>query len=131
MERPAGIVMSFEAIRDHPDAAKVTIQGSIDPKTMNQYKAVLDKVMAAGTKRLLIDCTGLTYINSSGLAYLLNVVGTLKPKGGSVALAGVDSKILVIFKMMEITSLFTFFPSYRDALKDIDEKLARELSDVG
>jgi len=130
MDRPV-LVLSQEAIRDHPDALRLTIDGSIDPKSNNQFKAGMDAALAKGVKRLLIDCSKLTYINSSGLAYLLNVVGILKPKGGSVALAGVDQKIQVIFKMMEITTLFQFYPSYRDALKDLDEKLAAELRDVG
>jgi anti-anti-sigma factor len=130
MDRPV-LVLTHEAIPDHPDARKVLVDGSIDPKSNNQWKAGLDAVLATNAKRLLVDCAKLTYINSSGLAYLLNVVGILKPKGGSVALAGMDSKIQVIFKMMEITALFQFYPSYRDALKDLDEKLAAELRDVG
>jgi anti-anti-sigma factor len=130
MDRPV-LVLTHEAIRDHPDARRVAIDGSIDPKTNTQFKAGMDAVLATNAKRVLVDCAKLTYINSSGLAYLLNVVGILKPKGGSVALAGMDSKIQVIFKMMEITALFQFYPTYRDALQELDEKLAAELRDVG
>jgi hypothetical protein len=62
---------------------------------------------------------------------MLNLAGTVKPKGGAVALAALDSKILVIFKMMGIIELFQFFPTYKDALRDLDAKLAAELADVG
>jgi len=33
--------------------------------------------------------------------------------------------------MMGITQLFTFFPTAADAVKDMDDKLAKELRDVG
>jgi len=128
---PSGIVLKHQPIRDHPDAALVTVEGSIDPKTVNRFKDQFQALLSTGIKRFFLDCARLTYVNSSGLAYLLNLVGTVKPKGGAVALAAVDSKIMVIFKMMGITELFQFFPSAKDALRDLDEKLARELADVG
>jgi anti-anti-sigma factor len=130
-DKPGILTLRHEPIRDHPDAVLVVLEGSIDPKTNNQFRDSLQGLLAAGKKKFYLECTGLTYVNSSGLAYMLNMVGTVKPKGGSVALAGMDSKILVIFKMMGITELFQFFPTFKDALRDLDAKLAQELSDVG
>ena len=130
MEGP-GIVLRAQPIRDHPDAAVVTIEGSIDPKTVTRFKDKLQALATGGTRRFFLDCGRLTYINSSGLAYLLNLSGIVKPKGGMIALAAVDPKILVIFNMMGITQLFQFYPSFADALRELDEKLALELQDVG
>lgn len=125
------LVLRPQPVRDHPDAALVTLEGSIDPKTVNQFKDAMENLAAAGTKRFLVDCARLTYVNSSGLAYLLNLAGNVKAKGGMVALAAVDSKILVIFNMMGITSLFQFYPTFKDAVRELDAKLAAELADVG
>ena len=125
------LVLKREPIRDHPDAVRVSVEGSIDPKTNNLFRDEMQKLLTAGTKRFFLDCAKLTYVNSSGLAFLLNISGTVQPKGGTVALIGVDPKILVIFKMMEITALFQFYPTYAEALRIIDEKLAAELRDVG
>jgi len=126
-----GLVLLHEPIRDHPDAVKVVLEGSIDPKTTTQLRDELLALQTKGMKRFLVDCAKLTYINSSGLAFLLNLAGGVKPQGGGVSLATVDSKILVVFKMMGIMEIFQFYPSYDAALKDLDEKLARELRDVG
>src|SRR5258706_759517 len=130
MDRP-GFVLQHQPIRDHPDATLVTIDGSIDPKTATRFKDELQALALAGTTRFFLDCARLTYINSSGLAYLLNLTGILKPKGGMIALTAVDSKILIIFNMMGITKLFRFYPSFADALRELAETLARELRDVG
>lgn len=131
MEKAGVLTLQVEPIRDHPDACKIVLDGSIDPKTVTRFRDDMMALHAKGTKRFLVDCTRLTYVNSSGLASMLNLAGTVKPKGGAVALAALDSKILVIFKMMGIVELFQFFPSYKDALRDLDEKLAAELRDVG
>src|SRR5437879_5276504 len=92
-------VLRQQSIRDHADAVRVTVEGSIDPKSVNRFKDELQPLVGRGIKRFLVHCARLTYINSSGLAYLLNLVGTVKSKGGAVDLAAVDSKIMVIFKM--------------------------------
>jgi len=127
----AEFALRHEPIPEHPDAVLVTIQGSVDPKTVNRFKADLEALVKAGSKRFVLDCRALTYVNSSGLAYLLNLVGSLPPKEGLVALASVDSKIMVIFNMMGITQLFRFYPSAADAVREMDVKLARQLKDVG
>src|SRR6185295_6255205 len=131
MEKQGVLAFQVEPIRDHPDAVKVALDGSIDPKTVTKFRDDLMALHAKGARRFLIDCARLTYVNSSGLASLLNLAGTVKPKGGAVALAALDNKIHVIFKMMGILELFQFFPTYKDALRDLDEKLAAELRDGG
>lgn len=131
MEKQGVLAFQVEPIRDHPDAVKIALDGSVDPKTVTKFRDDLMALHAKGAKRFLIDCARLTYVNSSGLAAMLNLAGTVKPKGGAVALAALDNKIHVIFKMMGILELFQFFPSYKDALRDLDEKLAAELRDVG
>jgi anti-anti-sigma factor len=131
MEKAGVLLLKHQPLRDHPDAALVYVDGSIDPKTQNQFKGEIDKILGGGVNRLFLDCAKLTYINSSGLAYILNVVGALKPKGGMVGLAAMDSKIMVIFNMMGITELFKFYPTSIAAVRELDEKLAKELADVG
>src|SRR5262245_49355907 len=96
------LVLTSEPIRDHPDAVRVILDGSIDPKTNNRFRDDLQALLDKGAKRFLIDCAKLTYVNSSGLAFMLNVAGGVKTKGGGVVLAALDPKILVIFKMMGI-----------------------------
>jgi len=124
-------VLRHEPVPEHPDAVLVTVAGPVDPKTVNRFKAELDALVKAGNQRFVLDCSRLTYVNSSGLAYLLNLVGGLPPKEGLVALASVDPKIMVIFNMMGITQLFRFYPSAADAIREMDVKLARQLKDVG
>src|SRR4051812_6772191 len=104
MERP-GLTLRHELIRDHPDAALVTVGGSIEPATMGRFKAELQALAADGTRRFILDCAQLTYINSSGLAYLISLAGEIEPEGGTIDLAAVDPKIRVIFKMMGLLTL--------------------------
>jgi anti-sigma B factor antagonist len=131
MDRQGSLELQHQAVRDHPDAVLVTVDGSIDPKTVNQFKAKLQALTSRRLRCLVLECAKLTYINSSGLAYLLNVVGSLKEIGGTVAMVAVKSDIVLIFDMMGITGLFQFYPSTDDLLREMDEELQRESHDVG
>src|SRR5438552_4254107 len=107
MERP-GIVLRHQSIQDHPDTTLVSVEGSIDPKTIGSLKEELQRLVEDGTRRFILDCERLTYVNSSGLAYLVNLASDIEPEGGTVGLAAVDPKIHVIFKMMGLLDLFKF-----------------------
>jgi anti-sigma B factor antagonist len=131
MKQQGFVQLSHQPVREHSDAVLVTIDGSVDPKTVNQFKSELQAIVSRGAKRLIFDCAKLTYINSSGLAYLLNLVGSLKEVGGMIAMVGAINDIVIIFDMMGITGLFQFYPSTDEVLQEMDEKLARELVDVG
>ena len=59
-------------------------------------------------KGLVIDCTNLEYIASSGLRILLNLVKKAKADGGRVALRGVNDVIRDVLDMTGFTNLFDF-----------------------
>src|SRR5262245_8684001 len=112
-----GLEIRHRTIEDHPDTALVTIGGSIGPSTMVRFKTELQALAADGTRRFILDCEALEYVNSGGIAYLISLAGEIEPEGGTISLAAVDPKIMVIFKMMGLLDLFTFYPSFADALE--------------
>src|ERR1041385_6801685 len=95
-----GLDIRHRSIEDHPDCALVTVVGSIGPSTMARFKGDLQALSADGVRRFILDCEGLEYVNSGGIAYLISLAGEIEPEGGTIALAAVDPKIMVIFKMM-------------------------------
>lgn len=114
-----GLTVRPQPIEDHPDTCLVSVQGSIEPGTLLSFKERMQALVADGTRRFILDCEHLTYINSSGMAYLINLAGEIEPEGGTVALASLDPKIRVIFKMMGLLDLFTFYPTFAEALEEL------------
>ena len=111
--------MSHQPIQDHPDTALVAVGGSIDPATIGRLKAELQALVEDGARRFILDCEHLSYINSGGLAYLINLVGEIEPEGGSIALAAVQPKVHIVLKMMGLLEVFKFYPSFADALNEL------------
>jgi anti-sigma B factor antagonist len=114
-----GLTIRHRAIEDRPDTALVTVEGSIGPMTIPRLKEDLQALVEDGTRRFILDCKGLSYINSGGMAYLIGLAGDIEPEGGTIGLAAVDPKIVVIFKMMGLMHLFKFYRSSAHALDEL------------
>ena len=71
-----------------------------------------DKVrslLQSGEKQVLLNLSGVAYIDSAGLGELVNAFTTVKKQGGSLKLVGVTKKLK---DLLVITKLATVFDSY-------------------
>ena len=71
-----------------------------------------DKVrslLQTGERRVLLNLSGVAYIDSAGLGELVNAFTTVKKQGGSLKLVGVTKKLK---DLLVITKLATVFDSY-------------------
>jgi anti-sigma B factor antagonist len=57
---------------------------------------------------IILDCTALEYISSSGLRLFLNVLKRAKPFGSHVYIKGISDDIRSVFAMTGFTNLFEF-----------------------
>ncbi|MHC4252459.1 MAG: anti-sigma factor antagonist [Planctomycetota bacterium] len=84
----------------------VTASGSIDSATVKQFVDTLAELVEdAG--RTVLDLSGLTYINSSGMAALIKHSDAIGAGGGALVLAGVPDPIISIFDTMGLLATFT------------------------
>ena len=71
-----------------------------------------DKVrslLQTGERQVLLNLSGVAYIDSAGLGELVNAFTTVKKQGGSLKLVGVTKKLK---DLLVITKLATVFDSY-------------------
>lgn len=87
----------------------VEAQGEVDLSTTHLLRSALDEAVAASSEvdvHLIVEMSGVTYMDSSGFGTLLGISKMLRPLDGSVHLVGVNPGIL---RMLEITRLNTVF----------------------
>ena len=66
-------------------------------------------VLQTGEKQVLLNLSGVAYIDSAGLGELVNAFTTVKKQGGALKLVGVTKKLK---DLLVITKLATVFDSY-------------------
>ncbi|MBQ9418471.1 MAG: STAS domain-containing protein [Bacteroidales bacterium] len=95
-------------IKEQNGELVATLEGRLDTAAAPQTEKDLAPLMAAAGKNVVLDCTKLEYISSSGLRIFLALLKAVKPAGGHVFIEGMSDDIRSVFAMTGFTQLFEF-----------------------
>jgi len=82
------------------------ISGEIDLHASPALRAELQACVQAKSSNLLLDFSDVDYIDSSGLATLIEYVRESSAFGGKLALFGLQKKVRTIFDLVRLNELF-------------------------
>jgi anti-sigma B factor antagonist len=85
-----------------PTRTTVYVRGEIDMATASQFQQVLEHHLTCGPSELLIDLSGVSFMDSSGVHALLVAVRAADQAGSSVALAGTSPQVA---RVLDLTGL--------------------------
>ena len=85
-----------------------TLEGEMDTAAAMEAEEVLKPQYSSNGKDVIIDCTNLEYIASSGLRILLSILKGAKASGSKVVMKGVNDDIKNVFKLTGFISIFEF-----------------------
>ena len=85
-----------------------TLEGEMDTAAAVEAEEVLKPLYTSDGKDVVIDCSGLEYIASSGLRILLSILKGAKAAGSKVVMRGVNDDIKNVFKLTGFISIFEF-----------------------
>jgi anti-sigma B factor antagonist len=100
-------------------SGEILILGPIGKIDSVNSKVLLEKIteiIDGGTRFLLLDFAGVTYINSTGLRALMLATKRLGGSGGKLILAAVNDQILRVFKISGLTSFLAVRSTKAEAL---------------
>ena len=76
----------------------------------------LRQMIAKKPKRLVVNLSGVTYLDSSGLAVLIEAMQNVEKYGGKFALAGMQETVRSIFEIARLDQVFHIFTDVDSAL---------------
>jgi anti-sigma B factor antagonist len=101
--------------RNERDTVIVDVAGQIDLGTSPPLRnATLESLK--GTQRLAINLTRVKYIDSSGIASLVEVLKEGRAAGKRVILFGVTGSVLQVLKLTRLTGVFEILETEEQAL---------------
>ena len=89
----------------------IQADGGLNAGTAPQFMGDLEKLVDAGLRKIIVDCTKLNYISSYGLGVLMTVHKQMAKHGGDVKICCVKS---VVHDVLRLVKLDQFFQSYAD-----------------
>jgi len=89
----------------------VGLNGRLDQDLSPQLEERLVELLENGRSRLLVDLSGVTYINSGGLRCLVSAWRKARRQNGDVMLFGLNVRLQEIFSIIGFDSVFKIFDS--------------------
>lgn len=84
----------------------IAIEGEINIDTSSELRKVFNLCIQDKEKKIIIDGTNLSYIDSSGLATLIELFQRLKKIEGQLKLCGLSEKVKSVFEVTKLDKLF-------------------------
>jgi len=93
----------------------VTVVGQADLHTAPDLRAVLGDVVDGGSRLVLVDLTGATFIDSMTLGVLLGALKRVASVDGRLALVIPDRHLRRVFELTSLDRVFTIVDSLPEA----------------
>jgi anti-sigma B factor antagonist len=93
----------------HPAPVVIAPEGEIDLSNSPLLKEQFDPAIAAQCPRVIVDLSGVSYLDSSGLAVLIEAQQSVQSYGGSLALCGLRESVRHIFAIARLDQVFRIF----------------------
>jgi anti-sigma B factor antagonist len=99
----------------HDTATVLAVTGRVDAMTAGALETALNDLIADGSRKIILDFTGLVYISSGGLRILLATAKTLHNDSDRFALCGLSHEVQKVMRLAGFTTIFAIYPTAQEA----------------
>lgn len=94
-------------------------RASLDRAKAEAVQAETDGLLAAGQLKLVVDLSGVEYIDSSGLGTLVNVAKAVRDAGGQLCVCGASARVRTILEVVQLDDYLDCRASLDDAVRHL------------
>ncbi len=102
--------------RHEGDVAIVGAQGEVDVFTAPGLDAELDALVSGGDSRLVVDLSGVAFLDSTGLGVLVKALKRAREADGWLRLVVTGDRIRKIFEITGLDASIPIFDTAQDAI---------------
>lgn len=84
------------------------ISGRLDTAAAAKFQQDIQPLIEQAEKHIVLDCTAMEFISSSGLRIFLTLRKASMAKGGKVTIKGLSDEVRNVFTITGFNSLFDF-----------------------
>lgn len=114
--------MAILSTETKANATVVTItEKRLDAKVAVAFKEEMAALINSGITLIILDLSGVGFVDSSGLGAIVTSLKLLGRKG-DLLVSGVKNDVMTMFTLTRMDRVFQMFPSAEDALKSLEGK---------
>ncbi|NMM46818.1 STAS domain-containing protein [Marinigracilibium pacificum] len=99
----------------------VIITGEVDASSSIELDKQISMALDKGEGKLLIDCSGLSYISSAGLGVFMSYVEPMESDGRKMVICGLNNKVFNTFEILGLHQVLTIKSNEQDAKSYLNE----------
>jgi len=105
--------------REGSEAGVLSLKGEVDVANAHQVRDAALKLVSEGVRLLVVDLSGIEYMDSAGLGVLVAIHKRLREQGGSLAVAGPQPRVGRLFEITGLSQVFAVREDAAAALKEV------------
>lgn len=106
------------SVKSVQSGAVIAASGDIDLYTSPKLREAIIDSIRKKLSPIVVNLTEVTYIDSSGVATLVEGLQLGKEYGGKLKLAGVSERVFEVLKLARLDQIFDIFDTEAEALGD-------------
>ncbi len=100
-----------------PKGTLLAVEGQVDMHTSPELRGKLRECLERKTTPVVVDLTKVVFIDSSGLATLIEALQAVGKYGGRLRLFGLSPAVKNLFKLSNLISIFDIRENREEAVK--------------
>ena len=113
-----GCILDFSAtIRHTPQASLIDLRGRLTFFEVGVLRENVTRLLGEGRKHIVLNLSGLQYVDSSGIGELARIYVMVLKSGGEMKVVGLSRNIEDILKVTHLYQVFPEFPDEEAALQ--------------
>jgi len=110
--------LSFSVnLRQSENVSLVDVQGRLTSFEARAFRDAIHGLLDQGHSNIILNLTGLQYLDSSGIGELVRNYLSVIKKGGAMKVVGLAPKVEEILKVTQLYQVFPEFPDEASALE--------------
>lgn len=101
------------------DVSVLSVRGEVDVYSAPTLRDNLTELREAGAEAVVVDLTEVAFLDSTGLGALIGARTEAESSGGRLAIVCTNDRILKLFTITGLDSVFSIYPSIDEAVAGV------------
>jgi anti-sigma B factor antagonist len=102
--------------RELDDIVLLYPNGFINAHTVRLFEGAIQKTLGRKRFKIVVNCSGLSYIASAGLGAIMGAIEEIRANGGDLRLSDLNETVRNIFEILGFNHLYRIFPTEMEAV---------------
>ena len=122
MTEPPGVLLEIDVSSAEGDVPVVVLRGELDFDEAPTFGRVLEELLSEGERKVVVDLSELTFIDSSGISVLVGAARAAVAEQGTLVVAAPSPHVQRVFDIVNVSTLVDVEPSLESALQRVGRR---------